>query len=99
MDLRVQKGHRIVSILHPRMQGESLRILLNLYWRPRRDLNPCYRRESALNLVLNLGFERFHQAATADGAVHTFELGVVRDLPAPEGIDLPPVPKSARNRR
>jgi hypothetical protein len=34
-----------VSILHPRMQGESLRILLILYWRPRRDLNPCYRRE------------------------------------------------------
>ena len=47
--------------------------------------------QHALNLVLNLGFERFHMAATADGAVHTFELGIVRDLPAPEGIDLPPV--------
>jgi hypothetical protein len=55
--------------------------------------------QHALNLVLNLGFERFHPAATADGAVHTFELGIVRDLPAPEGIDLPPVPKSTRNRR
>ena len=55
--------------------------------------------QHALNLVLNLGFERFHMATTADGAVHTFKLGIVRDLPAPERIDLPPVPKSARNRR
>jgi hypothetical protein len=46
MNLRVQKGHRIVSILHPRMQGEILAISLTLYRRPRRDLNPCYRRES-----------------------------------------------------
>jgi hypothetical protein len=46
MDLRVQKGRQFVSHLHPRMQGETLRILLISYWRPRRDLNPCYRREN-----------------------------------------------------
>ena len=43
----MQKGHNIVSTLHPRMHGETLRISLILNWRPRRDLNPCYRRESA----------------------------------------------------
>ena len=52
MDLRVQKGHRFVSILHPRMQGETWAILLIFYWRPRRDLNPCYRRESASERIL-----------------------------------------------
>jgi hypothetical protein len=46
MDSWVQQGHDFVSLLHPRMQGETLRILLISYWRPRRDLNPCYRRES-----------------------------------------------------
>jgi hypothetical protein len=55
--------------------------------------------QPALNLVLKFGFERFLMAATADGAVHTFELGIVRDLPAPERVDLPHVPKSARKRR
>ena len=40
-----RRGHQDVSFLHPRMQGESLRILLILIWRPRRDLNPCYRRK------------------------------------------------------
>ncbi len=29
-DLRVQKGHQIGSILHPRIQGETLRKLLML---------------------------------------------------------------------
>ena len=33
-DLRVQKGHQIVSILHLRMQGETLRISLNLFGVP-----------------------------------------------------------------
>ena len=42
----VQNGHRTVPSLRPRMQGETLRKLLILYWRPRRDSNPCYRRES-----------------------------------------------------
>jgi hypothetical protein len=55
--------------------------------------------QHALNLLLNFGFERFHMALTADGAVHSFELGIVRNLPAPEGIDLPSVPKGARSRR
>jgi hypothetical protein len=49
--------------------------------------------QHALNLVLNLGFERFHMALTADGAVHTLELGIVRNLPVPEGIDLPTRPE------
>ena len=44
----MQKGHQFVSLLHPRMQGETLLISLILYWRPRRDLNPCYRRERTL---------------------------------------------------
>jgi hypothetical protein len=30
--------------------------------------------QHALNLMLNLGFERFHTALTMDGAVHEFEL-------------------------
>src|SRR6201987_5977296 len=38
--------------------------------------------QHALNLMLNLGFERFHTARTMDGAVHEFELGTVRNLPA-----------------
>jgi len=32
--------------------GETERILLILDWRPRRDLNPCYRRESASERIL-----------------------------------------------
>jgi hypothetical protein len=55
--------------------------------------------QHALNLLLNSGFERFHMAVTADGAVHSFELGIVKNLPEPEGIDLPSVPKRARSRR
>ena len=43
--------------------------------------------QHALNLMLNLGFERFHTALTMDGAVHEFELGTVRNLPAPDEID------------
>ena len=38
--------------------------------------------QHALNLMLNLGFGRFHTARTMDGAVHEFELGTVRNLPA-----------------
>src|ERR1700756_3157821 len=49
--------------------------------------------QHALNLMLNFGFERFHTSLTEDGAVHEFDLGVVRKLSAPEGFDLPPVPK------
>ncbi len=41
--------------------------------------------QHALNLLLNSGFERFHMGLTADGAVHSFELGIVRNLPVPEG--------------
>lgn len=37
--------------------------------------------QHALNLVLNLGFERFHLAPTFDGAVDEFLLGVVRNVP------------------
>jgi hypothetical protein len=55
--------------------------------------------QHALNLILNLGFERFQVALTADGAVHSFELGIVRNLPPPEGMALPLVPKSTRSRR
>ena len=55
--------------------------------------------QHALNLMLNFGFERFHTSLTEDGAVHEFDLGVVRKLSAPEGFDLPPVPKSTRTRR
>jgi len=52
--------------------------------------------QHALNLMLNLGFERFHMALTMDGAVHEFELGTVRNLPTPDEI----IPKRAtRNRR
>jgi hypothetical protein len=40
-----------------------------------------------LNLMLNLGFERFLAALTMDGAVHEFELGIVRNLPASDVID------------
>ena len=35
--------------------------------------------QHALNLMLNLGFERIHTALTMDGAVHEFELGTVRN--------------------
>jgi hypothetical protein len=38
--------------------------------------------QHALNLMLNLGFERFHTVRTMDGAAHEFELGTVRNLPA-----------------
>jgi hypothetical protein len=55
--------------------------------------------QHALNLLLNFGFERFHVALTADGAVHSFELGIVRNLPEPEGIDLSPILERARSRR
>ena len=46
--------------------------------------------QHALNLMLNLGFERFHTALTMDGAVHEFELGIVRNLSAPDGFDSHP---------
>jgi hypothetical protein len=55
--------------------------------------------QHALNLMLNLGFERFHTALTMDGAVHEFELGTVRNLPAPDEIDWSITPKRTRNRR
>ena len=56
--------------------------------------------QHALNLMLNLGFERFHTALTMDGAVHEFELGTVRNLPAPDQIDWPAIPnRTTRNRR
>jgi hypothetical protein len=55
--------------------------------------------QHALNLMLNLGFERFHTALTMDGAVHEFELGTVRNLPAPDEIDWSIAPKRTRNRR
>ncbi|KAA6460363.1 hypothetical protein DYQ86_15150 [Acidobacteria bacterium AB60] len=56
--------------------------------------------QHALNLMLNLGFERFHTALTMDGAVHEFELGTVRNLPAPDEIDWSAIPKrTTRNRR
>jgi len=55
--------------------------------------------QHALNLMLNLGFERFHTARTMDGAVHKFELGTVRSLPASDAIDSPVPPKRKRNRR
>lgn len=55
--------------------------------------------QHALNLLLNFGFERFHVALTSDGAVHSFELGIVTNLPEPDGIDLPSIPKRARSRR
>src|SRR5215469_3155508 len=44
--------------------------------------------QHALNLMLNLGFERFHTALTIDGTVHEFELGTVRNLPMPDESDL-----------
>jgi hypothetical protein len=49
--------------------------------------------------MVNLGFERFHTALTMDGAVHEFELGTVRNLPAPDEIDWSITPKRTRNRR
>jgi hypothetical protein len=55
--------------------------------------------QHALNLMLNLGFERFDRARTMDGAVHEFELGTVRNLPASDVIDSPVPPKRTRNRR
>jgi hypothetical protein len=55
--------------------------------------------QHALNLMLNLGFERFHTALTMDGAVHEFELGTVRNLPAPDEIDWSITPKRTGNRR
>ena len=55
--------------------------------------------QHALNLMLNLGFELFHTALTMDGAVHEFELGTVRNIPAPSEIDWPVNPKRTRNRR
>jgi len=56
--------------------------------------------QHALNLMLNLGFERFHTALTMDGAVHEFELGTVRNLPTPDETDWPAAPKrTTRDRR
>ena len=55
--------------------------------------------QHALNLVLNLGLERFHTSRTMDGAVHEFELGTVRNLPTSGVIDSPVPPKKTRNRR
>ena len=53
----------------------------------------------ALNLLLNSGFERFHTTMTADGAVHYFELGTVRDLRASGRPDLPAGYKGTGTRR
>ena len=55
--------------------------------------------QHALNLMLNLGFERFHTALTMDGAVHEFELGTVRNLPAPVEIHAPVTPNRTRDRQ
>ena len=56
--------------------------------------------QHALNLMLNLGFERFHTTLTMDGAVHEFELGTVRNLPTPDESDLSAAPKrTTHNRR
>ena len=55
--------------------------------------------QHALNLMLNFGFERFHTARTMDGAVHEFELGTVRNLPAADEIDSLVSAKRRRNRR
>ncbi len=56
--------------------------------------------QHALNLMLNLGFERFHTALTMDGAVHEFEFGTVRNLPIPDESDWPATPKiTTRNPR
>jgi hypothetical protein len=56
--------------------------------------------QHALNLMLNLGFERFHRAMTTDGAVHEFQVGTVRNLPTPDESDWPATPKRTnRDRR
>ena len=55
--------------------------------------------QHAPNLLLNSGFERFHLAQTADGAVHYFELGTVRNLSAADRPVLPTRPKKTRIRR
>jgi len=55
--------------------------------------------QHALNLMLNLGFERFHTALTMDGAVHEFDLGTVRNLPAPNEIDSSVTPKRIPSRQ
>jgi hypothetical protein len=55
--------------------------------------------QHALNLILNLGFERFHTAQTMDGAVHEFEVGTVRNFPAAGEIDWSITPNRTRNRR
>ena len=56
--------------------------------------------QHALNLMLNLGFERFHMALTMDGAVHEFELGTVRNLPMPDKGDWSATPmRTTRDRR
>jgi hypothetical protein len=55
--------------------------------------------QHALNLMLDLGFERFHTALTMDGAVHEFELGTVRNLPASDAIDWPVALKRTQTRR
>ena len=40
--------------LHPRMQDETRSILLIVYWRPRRDLSPRYRRESVSGVEIGV---------------------------------------------
>ena len=55
--------------------------------------------QHALNLMLNLGFERFHTARTMEGAVHEFDLGTVRNLPASDVSDSPVPPKRTPSRR
>ena len=55
--------------------------------------------QHALNLLLNSGFERFHVGMTADGAVHSFELGTIRDLPTAGRPDLPAGSKGTGTRR
>ena len=46
--IRVQKGHRKVPFCI-RESMENILETIDSNWRPRRDLNPCYRRERAVS--------------------------------------------------
>lgn len=54
---------------------------------------------STPSMLLNSGFEGFYMASTADGAAHYFELGTVRNLPAPDPPDVPICPRRTCARR
>ena len=45
--LRVQKGTEMWLFAPSNVRRKLLQIVDSI-WRPRRDLNPCYRRESAI---------------------------------------------------